>query len=112
MGAVAYCHCAGQQDSSGYSLKRRGGCASNRKLRSHRSGADGVVSSARNFSLGLRPVGLALRDRPVRSFQRWLRSIFLMSRPPLLFKERKRAHRKVVEKLSCLTSTGKEAYTG
>ncbi len=31
------------------SLKRRGGCASNRKSRSYRSSADGVVSSAKCF---------------------------------------------------------------
>src|SRR6059036_560958 len=29
---------------------------------------------------------LPLSDHPVRSYQRWLRGIFLRSRPPLLFK--------------------------
>src|SRR5215471_3421031 len=36
-------------DSSGYSLKRRGGCGINKKMRSHRRAADGVVSSAKAF---------------------------------------------------------------
>ena len=43
--------------------------------RSHRNGADGVVAH--------KP-GYGVSDHPVRSFQRWLGSIFLLSRPPLL----------------------------
>ena len=39
------------RDSFFPSLKRRGGCASNKKSRSHRSGADGVVSSAKRLGL-------------------------------------------------------------
>src|SRR5215467_11217546 len=54
------------------SLKRRGGCGINQKVRSHRSAADGVVSSAKLFRpqdfadllLRLRPIGLALRATP------------------------------------------------
>src|SRR5437867_2687606 len=37
------------------SLKRRGGCASDKKSRSHRSGADGVVGSARSSDLSISP---------------------------------------------------------
>src|SRR5438094_8769791 len=54
------------------SLKRRGGCGINKKARSLRSAADGVVSSAKLFRpkdfaelfLRLRPIGLALRATP------------------------------------------------
>src|SRR5437660_9180041 len=54
------------------SLKRRGGCGINKKARSLRSAADGVVSSAKHFRpkdsaellLRLRPIGLALRATP------------------------------------------------
>jgi glycosyltransferase involved in cell wall biosynthesis len=50
------------------SLKRRGGCASNKKSRSHQSGADGVVSSAPNFSLGCALSGLRFAPpRPLLS---------------------------------------------
>jgi hypothetical protein len=50
-------------------LQRRGGCGINKKARSLRSAADGVVSSAKLFRpkdfadllLRLRPIGLALR---------------------------------------------------
>jgi hypothetical protein len=34
-------------------------------------------------------------DHPVRSFQRWLRDIFLMSRPPLLTEEGNKNHNHV-----------------
>src|SRR5205814_8428916 len=46
--------------------------------RSNRSGADGVVAHTAT---------LRVSDHPVRSVQRWLRGILLMSRPPLLCKE-------------------------
>src|SRR5438552_3953875 len=54
------------------SLKRRGGCGINKKARSLRSAADGVVRSAKLFRpkdfadlfLRLRPIGLALRATP------------------------------------------------
>src|SRR5438874_8250611 len=60
-----------------YSPPYEGGVAApvRKMVRSHRNGADGVV--ARKPCCGV-------SDHPVRSFQRWLRSIFLMSRPPLL----------------------------
>src|SRR5437870_12217724 len=53
-------------------LQRRGGCGINKKARSPRSAADGVVSSAKLFRpkdfadlfLRLRPIGLALRATP------------------------------------------------
>src|SRR2546428_10709731 len=76
-------------------LVRRGGCGFNKKSRSHRKpAADGVVAHKPPFKnafpsmvcerpprplhlLRLRAIALALRAR-------WLRAIFLMSRPPLL----------------------------
>ncbi len=60
------------------SLKRRGGCAINKMLRSLQSGADGVVARTEMFRR---------TDHPVRAFQRMLRSILLMARPPLLSQE-------------------------
>ena len=56
------------------SLKRRGGCGINKKARSLRSAADGVVSSAKLFKpkdfadlfLRLRPIGLAHNGGTVR----------------------------------------------
>ena len=76
------------------SLKRRGGCGINKKARSLRSAADGVVRSAKLFRpkdfadllLRLRPIGLALRATPSGEL-RLLRDIFLIAHPPLLFKE-------------------------
>jgi hypothetical protein len=63
------------------SLKRRGGCGIEKKSRSHRSAADGVVSSAK--SLGLNDFAeLTTPSAPIRNG-----SILLMARPPLLFKE-------------------------
>src|SRR5947208_10834581 len=59
------------------SLQRRGGCAISKRSRSHRSGADGVVSSAKCFRpedfaelfFRLRPIGLALRATPSAPFK-------------------------------------------
>jgi hypothetical protein len=65
------------------SLKRRGGCGINKKLRSHRSAADGVVSSANCSGLNK----LAELTTPAAPFRNG--SIGLMARPPLLFKEGK-----------------------
>src|SRR5262245_60151313 len=56
-------------------LVRRGGCASNKMLRSHRSGADGVVAYDSRFGVS---------DHPVRSTKGGFAPFFLMSRPPLL----------------------------
>src|SRR5438876_11900417 len=50
------------------SSQRRGGCATKKMPRSHRSGADGVVRPAvldfAELLLRLRPIGLALRATP------------------------------------------------
>src|SRR5262245_43203407 len=68
------------------SLKRRGGCGVNKKSRSHRSAADGVVRPAKSF--GLKSFAeLTTSSAPVRL----LRDIFLIAHPPLLFKEGNRA---------------------
>jgi hypothetical protein len=51
--------------------------------------ADGVVahkSSFKTASFGTHFEAFIASDHPVRSFQRWLRDVFLMSRPPLLRK--------------------------
>ena len=80
------------------SLQRRGGCGINKKARSLRSAADGVVSSAKLFRpedfaglfLRLRPIGLALRATPAAPFKGGFAIFSLMSRPPpfsRLFKE-------------------------
>src|SRR6266403_2040634 len=45
------------------SLQRRGGCGINKKSRSHRSAADGVVAHAQMFQNALRSV---TRERPPR----------------------------------------------
>ncbi len=63
------------------SLKRRGGCGINEKLQSHRSAADGVVSSATFSGLNNFPK----LTTPAALFRNG--SISLMARPPLLFKE-------------------------
>ena len=62
------------------SSQRRGGCASNKKLRSHRIGADGVVSSAKSLRF-------RRSDHPVRSFKGGYATFLLLSRPPLLCEE-------------------------
>src|SRR5262245_31635099 len=72
------------------SLRRRGGCASNKKSRSHRSGADGVVAHKPCF--GTHSWKMACERPPRRLRKRRLRDIFLMSRPPLLCKEGNVAH--------------------
>ena len=64
------------------SLKRRGGCGINKKMRSHRIAADGVVSSAKAF----RPndfAGLTTPSARTKVASRY----FLTAHPPLLFKE-------------------------
>ena len=67
------------QDRVFPSWNRRGGCASKKKVRSLRSGADGVV-----IMLNADVVTLSGNDHPVCAFIRRLRSIFLMAQPPLL----------------------------
>src|SRR2546430_8991062 len=59
------------------SWDRRGGCASKKKARSLRSGADGVV-----IMVNVDVVTLFGTDHPVCAFIRKLRSIFLMAQPP------------------------------
>src|SRR2546421_3710879 len=61
---------------------RRGGCASKKKARSLRSGADGVV-----IMVNVDVETLSGIDHPVCAFIRRLRSIFLMAQPPLLSEE-------------------------
>ena len=63
-------------------LVRRGDCASKKKLRSLLSGAGGEVAHTPCFTSAFRSVR---RERPPRPLRlRWLRDIFLMSRPALL----------------------------
>src|SRR2546426_4553958 len=61
---------------------RRGGCASKKKARSLRSGAEGVV-----IMVKVDVVTLSGTDHPVCAFIRRPRSIFLMAQPPLLSEE-------------------------
>src|SRR6266404_4708515 len=70
------------QDRVFPSWNRRGGCASKKKARSLRSGADGVV-----IMVNVDVVKLSGNDHPVCAFIRRLRSIFLMAQPPLLSEE-------------------------
>src|SRR5881628_2299621 len=70
------------QDRVFPSWNRRGGCASNKKARSLRSGADGVV-----IMVDVDVETLSGTDHPVCAFIRRLRSIFLMAQPPLLSEE-------------------------
>src|SRR6266446_3328680 len=70
------------QDMVFPSWNRRGGCASKKKTRSLRSGADGVV-----FMVNVDVETLSGTDHPVCAFIRRLRSIFLMAQPPLLSEE-------------------------
>src|SRR5262245_21477453 len=55
------------------------------KLRYCRGGRSQVI--LQTASCGTHFEAFIASDHPVRSFQRWLRDIFLMSRPPLLGKE-------------------------
>src|SRR6476661_2373944 len=64
------------------SWNRRGGCASKKKARSLRGGADGVV-----IMVHVDVETLSGTDHPVCAFIRRLRSIFLMAQPPLLSEE-------------------------
>src|SRR6266850_1876126 len=68
------------QDRVFPSWNRRGGCASKKKLRSLRSGADGVV-----IMINVDVLKLSGTDHPVCAFIRRLRSIFLIgaATPPL-----------------------------
>src|SRR6266513_3929799 len=68
------------------SLKRRGGCSINQKVRSHRKAADGVVGSARSSGLN----NFAELTTPAALFLNG--SILLIAPPPLLFKEGNVAH--------------------
>ncbi len=70
------------QDGVFPSWNRRGGCATKKKARSLRSGADGVV-----IMVNVDVVTLFGTDHHVCAFIRKLRSIFLMAQPPLLFEE-------------------------
>src|SRR6266850_3731482 len=70
------------QDRVFPSWNRRGGCASKKKARSLRSGADGVV-----IMVYVDVETLSRTDHPVCAFIRRLRSIFLMAQPPLLSEE-------------------------
>src|SRR5438132_5465372 len=70
------------QDGVFPSWNRRGGCATKKKARSLRSGADRVV-----IMVNVDVVTLFGTDHPVCAFIRKLRSIFLMAQPPLLFEE-------------------------
>ena len=64
------------------SWDRRGGCASKKKARSLRSGADGVV-----IMVNVDVVTLSGTDHPVCALIRRLRSIFFTAQPPLLSEE-------------------------
>src|SRR5467141_1000182 len=70
------------QDRVFPSWNRRGGCASKKKVRSLRSGADGVV-----IMVNVYVETLSGNNHPVCAFIRRLRSIFLMAQPPLLSEE-------------------------
>src|SRR5437870_9297456 len=70
------------QDRVFPSWNRRGGCAIKKKVRSLRSGADGVV-----IMVEVDVVTLSGTDHPVCAFIRRLRTIFLMAQPPLLSEE-------------------------
>src|SRR5258705_4990576 len=61
---------------------RRGGCGGKKKVRSLRSGEDGVV-----IMVNAEVVTSSGNDHPVCAFIRRLRSIFLMAQPPLLSEE-------------------------
>src|SRR5262245_45488756 len=63
-------------------LERRGGCASNKMSRRHRSGADGVVAREPNLKNAFQGLACERPPRPLQ--QRWLRGIFLgvASSPP------------------------------
>jgi hypothetical protein len=63
-------------------LKRRGGCGTNKKVRSHRSAADGVVRSAKSSGL----CTFAELTTPSARTKVAARC-FLIAQPPLLFKE-------------------------
>jgi hypothetical protein len=60
------------------SWTRRGGCASKKKARSIRSGADGVVVQVQKH------FRLILNHHPVRSIKGSFAIFLLMSQPPLL----------------------------
>src|SRR5947207_5261245 len=66
------------------SLQRRGGCGTNKKSRSHRSAADGVVAYKPMFQNAFRNITCERPPRP-RRFRNG--TIFLMARTPLLRKE-------------------------
>jgi len=70
------------QDRVFPSWNRRGGCASKKKSRSLRSGADGVV-----IMVHVDVVTLSGTYHPVCALIRRLRSIFLTAQPPLLSEE-------------------------
>ena len=68
----------GEIGGSATAPARRGGCASKKRVRSIRSGADGVVVQVQEH------FRLILNHHPVRSIKGSFAIFFLMSRPPLL----------------------------
>ena len=66
------------KEAIGARRARRGGCASKKKVRSIRSGADGVVVQVQKH------FRLILIHHPVRSIKGSFAIFLLMSRPPLL----------------------------
>jgi len=64
------------------SLKRRGGCGINKKLRSHRTAADGVVRPAKSSGL-CTFAELTTPSTRIKVASQY----FLTAYPPLLFKE-------------------------
>src|SRR5437763_16173778 len=67
------------------SSPRRGGCATKKMARSHRSGADGVFAHEQSYKTHCEIFSLS--DHPVRSFKGGFATSFLVSRPPLLTEE-------------------------
>src|SRR5713226_994165 len=66
-----------------FPLLVRGGCGINKNFgEAHLSAADGVVAHKPWFKNAFRNMVCERPPRPLH--QRWLRAIFLMSRPPLL----------------------------
>jgi len=66
-------------------LTEEGGCASKKMPRSYRSGADGVVAHNASFRNAFPQRALRATTPPLQI--KWLRTIFFMSRPPLLCEE-------------------------
>src|SRR5437870_534887 len=71
------------QDTVFPSWNRRGGCASKKKARSLRNGADGVVIMVHD---DVSTSTCTIMTTPSAPFRR-LRAFFLLAQPPLLFQE-------------------------